>query len=197
MRRDLLITALIFAAMGFLAGYLYSEHASRSSVFSPPPAPASPPPAEFESSSLPEGHPPLDLAQHWQELRQVAEANPGDGRAAINLANLLFDGQRWDDAVFWYRRGLELEGRNTDARTDLATCYYNLARFDEAAREYTNALRLEPEKPEALYGLALTRLRGKKDRAAAQQLYERLRRTHPGFPGVEQLAELLAQEQPR
>ena len=193
MRRDLLITALVFTAIGFVGGYVYTQYAGTSAHSMPTSGPAAMANPEPEAT-LPEGHPPLDVAQRWRTLQQQAEATPNDSKPALELANLLFDMQRWEDATFWYKRVLTLEPKNTDARTDLATCYFNLGRYDEALQEYSASLELEPNKPQALYGLALTRLAGKKDVAGARQAYEQLRRTHPEFPGNEDLAKRLASE---
>ncbi|MBI2955951.1 MAG: tetratricopeptide repeat protein [Acidobacteria bacterium] len=188
MRRDLLLTALIFTAVGFLAGALYTRHAGEPG---PTPNPVSASMPAESDVGLPEGHPPIDLAQRWRELEQRVQANPQDAAAALEFANFLYDLERWEEAVFWYRRTLELEPKNTDARTDLATCYYHLRRYDEAIADYSLALELQPNKPQALYGLALARLEGKQDVAGARQLYDQLRRNHPDFPGVELLAQQL------
>lgn len=196
MRRDLLITALVFTAIGFVGGYVYTQYAAPPgtvSTLSGPVGMAGPEP----DATLPEGHPPLDMAQRWRTLQQQAEANPNDSKTALELANLLFDLQRWEDATFWYKRVLTLEAKNTDARTDLATCYFNLGRHDEALKEYSASLEIEPDKPQALYGTALTRL-SQKDTAGARQAYEQLRRAHPEFPGNDDLAKRLeAESKPR
>ncbi len=193
MRRDLLITALVFTAIGFVGGYVYTQYGGQGSrsttTLSGPAAIASP----GSEATLPEGHPPLDVAQRWRTLQQQAEANPNDSKTTLELANLLFDLQRWEDATIWYKRALTLEPKNTDARTDLATCYFNLSRYDEALKEYSASLELEPNKPQALYGLALTRL-STKDVAGARQAYEELRRAHPEFPGNDDLAKRLETE---
>ncbi|MFQ5663190.1 MAG: tetratricopeptide repeat protein [Terriglobia bacterium] len=188
MRRDLLITALIFFAVGFLAGYIYLKQAGGGERRAALPQPRTTGETEL---ALPEGHPPLDISQRWRSLEQQAQANPRDPRAAVELANFLFSLERWEDALVWYRRALELAPKNADARTDLGSCYYNLDRFDEAITEFTRALEIEPNKPEALFNLAMARLRGKQDRAGARRAYEQLRRHHPDFPGVELLGQEL------
>ena len=63
-------------------------------------------------------------------------------------------------------------------------------RYAEPLPESTRPLALEPDKPQALYNLAMARLR-KQDRGGARQAYEQLRRSHPDFPGLPQLAQLL------
>lgn len=185
MRRDLFITALIFLVVGFVAGAVYTRQTT-SGALRPAAAPAA-----ASGSTLPVGHPPLDVAERWSTLQKQAEANPRDLRAQLELANFLYDTERWEEAITWYQRALELDPKNTDARTDLATGYYNLGRFDEAITHYTRALERERDKPQALYGLAMARLRGKNDAAGARRVYEQLRRTHPEFPGVATLAQLL------
>lgn len=190
MRRDLLITALIFTVVGFVGGYLYSEGTGQGKLSPASPAAVASATAE---EGLPEGHPPLDMAQRWRELEERAQQNPDDAGAAIELGNLLYDLQRWEEAATWYQRALELTPRNAEVRTDLATVQFHLGRFDEAMAGYNRALELEPNKPQALYGLALVYLHGKQDRAGAGRVYEQLRRSHPDFPGVEQLARQLEQ----
>jgi tetratricopeptide (TPR) repeat protein len=193
-RRDLLITALVFTAVGFAGGVVYMQYGvSPASEAAGSPSMAMP----EDPAGLPEGHPPINLAQQWQTLREKAEANPNDPKAALELANFLFDIERWEDATFWYKRALTLEPKNTDARTDLATCYYNLKRYDEAIQEYTVALELEPDKPQALYGLGLSRLNGKKDLAGARQAHEQLRRNHPNFPWTDELGQRIEAESKR
>lgn len=194
MRRDLLVTALLFTAIGFAGGYLYSEQTARSQLR---PAFQAAPGTGAGGEALPEGHPPLDVSERWRSLQEQAEDNPDNPRAALELANFLYDLERWEEALSWYERGLELDPQNTNARTDLATCYFHLSRFDEALAAYGRVLELEPNKPQALYGLALARLHGQGDREGARQAYEKLRRNHPDFPGVELLERALTQEGPR
>lgn len=188
MRRDLLITALLFTAIGFVGGYIYSQQVAGGGLRTSMAKGDVAPPPEQADSNLPEGHPPMDVAQGWRALEEEAEKNPRDARVALELADFLYDLERWERAVFWYRRALELDPKNTEARTDLATCSFRLGRFEDALAEYGRVLALEPDKPQALYGLAMARLHGKQDRAGALEAYQRLRRSHPDFPGLEQLA---------
>jgi tetratricopeptide (TPR) repeat protein len=195
MRRDLLITALLFTAIGFAGGYLYWRQVAGGAL-RPTVAPA-PTAGQTEGEALPEGHPPMDVSQRWRALQEAAEKNPRDPRPALELANFLYDVERWEAAISWYQRALELSPNNADARTDLATCYFNLKRFDDALVAYQQVLELERNKPQALYGLALARLHGKQDQEGARKVFEQLRRTHPDFPGVEALERALAQESSR
>lgn len=190
MRRDLVITALIFAAIGFLAGLTYTRFADGGA---PRISPARPSPSANPEGDLPEGHPPLEVAERWRALEEQAEANPDDAQAALELANFLYDSGRWEQAIRHYQRVLELTPQNTNARTDLGTCYYNLGQYDRAIAEFTRALEIEPNKPQALFNLAMARLQ-KQDRAGARRAYEQLRRAHPAFEGLDRLGQLLERE---
>jgi len=194
MRRDLLLTALIFTLIGFFGGYVYFKETAASPM-QPPVRPGST--AGGQGPELPQGHPPLDVSQRWLELEERATNNPNDMQAALDLANLLYDVENWEKAATWYERVLALQPGNTSARTDMATCYVNLGRFDRALAEYQRALADEPNKPQALYGLAVARLHGKQDVAGAQQAFEQLRRNHPDFPGVALLEKSLKEEASR
>ncbi len=190
MRRDLLLTALIFAAIGFFGGYVYFRE-TVGSPLQPGVRPAAP--AATGSQELPEGHPPLDVSERWRDLEARATSNPDDVQAALDLANFLYDIQNWEEAITWYERVLARQPRDTNARTDMATAYFNLGRHEEAVAAYGRVLEIEPNKPQALYGLALARLHGQQDRAGARQAFEQLRRAHPDFPGVVLLEEALGQ----
>lgn len=195
MRRDLLVTALLFTIVGFIAGALYTGALAGSGPAAAQGRTVSNPPAG--SGVLPADHPPMEEARRWQELREKAEANPKDENAAVELANFLYDQGVWDQAIEWYQRTLEINPRNTNARTDMATCYFQAKMFDEAIKEYTAALTDEPNKPQALFGLARVKFEGKQDRAGAERVFEQLKQAHPTFEGVEVLAGILGKGAPK
>lgn len=194
MRRDLLLTALVFTLIGFFGGYVYFKETAASPMQAPVRPVAT---AGGQGPELPQDHPPLDVSQRWLELEERATSNPNDVQAALDLANLLYDIQNWEKAATWYERVLALQPGNTDARTDMATCYLSLGRFDRALAEYERSLAEEPNKPQALYGLAVARLHGKQDVAGARKAFEQLRRTRPDFPGLAGLEESLKEEAAR
>ena len=191
MRRDLLVTALIFAIVGFIAGALFTGavgDGAPTRPVAPPPRPAGQPASEGE---LPEGHPPMELAARWQELLERAEANPGEVEPAVELANFLYDQGAWDQAALWFEKALAINPDDTDLRTIYAISLYKVNRVDDAVREYEAVLAVEPDKPQALFGLAHAMVEKLNDRAGAEQILERLRRAHPGHESIALLESLL------
>ncbi|MFQ5696558.1 MAG: tetratricopeptide repeat protein [Terriglobia bacterium] len=189
MRRDLLITALAFLTLGFLGGYLVSE----SSRAPQPSAPAAGGGAATSAAGeeLPSGHPPARLARRWLELEQQVQENPEDAEVALRFALFLDEAQRWSEAARAYGRVLELAPENAEVLVKRGTVHFHLGRVEEAVADFERALALNPDQPRALYGLALARLQGQRDVAGARAAYERLRRSHPDYPGLELLAQQL------
>lgn len=196
MRRELVLTAIIFTVLGFLAGHVYTRQAIRTPVAPSSSStlnPEEPAASGDAEAGLPPGHPPINTAEMVNSLKQAAEKNPGDKRAALELANALYDARRFDESVFWYRRVLALDPKDINARTDLGSAYYNLNRHDEAIAEFERSLQLDPTHPQTLYNLVVVKLNGKRDIAGAQEAFARLERAHPEFPMLADLKRSLAQ----
>lgn len=190
MRRDLLVTALIFVILGFAGGYFYTRQAG-GPASSAPLLPSQP--SAEEAMGLPEGHPPMDVARRMVELRQEAEQNPDDPVPTLRLADFLLDVGRCQDAVAWYERALQREPKNLDARTKLGNCLAETGQPDAAIRQFETVLQLKPNEPHALYHLGVTLLRGKQDRTAAERVARQLHQVNPNFPGLEDLERMLAE----
>lgn len=195
MRRELILTALIFTVLGFLAGHVYTRQSYPSTAPLVAPALTNPesPPASTEMAGLPPGHPPINTNELLGSLRQAAEQNPNDARAAAALANGLFDARRFEEAVFWYKRALALDAKDLNARTDLGSAYYNLNRHDEAIAEFERVLALDATHAQALYNLAVVKLNGKRDVVGARAALARLERAHPNFPPLAELKQSVEQ----
>src|SRR5262247_610022 len=57
-------------------------------------------------------------------LKNVAEREKSNPTPRIDLGNLYFDAERYDDAIKWYSEALTLAPNNVDVSTDLGVCYY-------------------------------------------------------------------------
>ncbi|MFQ5817757.1 MAG: tetratricopeptide repeat protein [Terriglobia bacterium] len=192
MRRDLVVTALVFIVVGFVGGYIYTQQTGEQRLSKSSPLLADELAGE-EALGLPPGHPSIDVAQRMRELRAEAEQNPEDIGAALRLAYFLMEVGRCQDAIAWYERGLRLEPNNTDTRIALANCLFETGQHDAALQHLNTVLALKPNEPHALYHLVVTRLRGKRDLPGAERAYRQLRQANPNFAGLEELERLLGE----
>jgi tetratricopeptide (TPR) repeat protein len=203
-KKETIITAVVFLIVGFLAGYithaqltwdgrtrttlsggqgLQAETADRAGAASATSV-AQPP-------GLPEGHPPLNIAAQMRALEDQANQNPADPKPRLELANLLYDNRRYERAIEWYRRGLELDPKNINAHTDLGTAYFYTGRTKEALAEYRKSLEIDPNHEPTLMNSIVVNLQGAQNVAAAQAAWDRLHQLNPNHPELDALKQRL------
>ena len=199
MKKETIITALIFLAVGFLAGYItdaqmnWNGHQKVAQTAAPSP---DMPPAGGAASAplgmgagmppqgLPEGHPAIDPSTIVKQLSSMAAQNPKDADVRLKLADYLYDQKQYSDAVQWYQQVLELDPKNVNARTDLGTAYFYLARPQDALREYDKSLALDPKHEATILNTIVVNLDGTHDLAAAQKAWNRLYELNPNHPAL-------------
>ena len=203
MKIETIVTAVIFFSVGFLAGFIYkSQHqaavpaaaiaagdASGASAGMPsggamaPGSGANIDPA----TGLPNGHPPLEVAQIVQSYEQRANQNPQDAQIPQQLANYLYDKRYFNLAINWYQRALTLDPRDINARTDMGTCYFYTGQPQQAIAEYNKALKQDPKHQPTLFNLIVVNLEGTHDLRAADKYWRELERQNPNYPGLKDI----------
>lgn len=194
MRKETVITAIVFFAIGCLAGYVGAEYGRSNppAVVAPAGVPGGGAPAEQagtpgQTPSLPQGHPPIDDAAMVKVLQDEAMKNPSDPGPALKLANYLYDQQRFQQAIEWYQKAVTLDPNNVGALTDLGTSYFNTGRPQDALREFRKSLEINPKHEQTIYNSIVVNLEGTHDLAAAQQAWDRLHSLNPNYPGLDRL----------
>lgn len=201
-KKETLITAIVFLGVGFLAGFVFSARRSSAlreqiAASTTPASPSSPGEVANqdgtadELSGLPKGHPPLNDAEIIQFFKDAAAHNPSDPEPRLKLANFLYDRHQFAEAIGWYQRALQLDPRNVDARTDMATCYFNLGNAREALKELQQALQVDPRHEPTLFNLIVVNLEGTHDLAAARKALQRLEKINPNYPNLDRLKQSL------
>ena len=77
-------------------------------------------------------------------LEQIVANNPSDLSALLTLANRQQDAGLYEKAIVNYKKYLELEPSNPDARIDMGVCYFSLTDYDNAIKEMEKALEYNP-----------------------------------------------------
>ncbi|MFN3135371.1 MAG: tetratricopeptide repeat protein [Candidatus Kryptonium sp.] len=99
-----------------------------------------------------------EIMAEIEQLRRRVNANPDDMASTLKLANLLHDVHIFDQAVEYYRRYLEKNESDPDARVDMGICLFEIGRVDEAIAEMEKALTYAPKHQLALYNLGIVNL---------------------------------------
>lgn len=202
MKKETVITAVVFLSVGFLAGYTYNAQRNLSRQAIPGAAPVAAAPAADATSSagadgtlpdgqLPPGHPPVDNQAAVKFLEDQAAQNPADPQPRVRLANLMFDERDFQRAAEWYQRALSLDPKDVNARTDLGTCYFNLGRSDQALAEFRKSLEINPRHEPTLYNIVVVNLDSGRDLAAAREAWGKLYKLNPRYPNLDRLKQEL------
>lgn len=143
---------------------------------------------------LPQGHPPINADSMIKALKEQAAQNPQDPEAPLRLANVLYDHQRFSEAVEWYQKALKLDPKNVNARTDLGTCFFNLGQPKQALAEYHKSLQADPRHEPTLFNMIVVNLEGTHDLAAARDAWQKLHGLNPNYRGLDRLKQRLDAE---
>ena len=202
MRKETIITAIVFFSVGFFSGYIYDAQKNWSAQQRAASAPqtqegeagattgAGMPPGGT-AGALPEGHPSIDTSAVVKAMGEEAARNPRDPEPRLRLANYLYDQHQWLQCIEWYQKALDLDPKNVNAHTDLGTAYFNLGRAQDALREYGKSLEIDPKHEPTIFNTIVVTLNGTHDLEAAQQAWERLSKLNPNYPGLDRIKQAL------
>lgn len=167
--------------MGLLCGWILGSQSSQGVSTAARPAAAqatAPAPAAPAQPAAP----PLDEARA-AALRQTAERSPSDSETRVQLANLYFDSEKYDEAVRWYEAALDIDPKNVNASTDLGIAYYYSNQADRALAQFDKSLAVDPKHSKTLLNMGIVRAFAKEDVAGATAAWQRaLDTATPGSP---------------
>ena len=171
MRTDSILFAVAGMLFGVLVGFIINEqrHAGRSTraepTQQPAPAPAAGGPAQQAAV--------LDEAR-VQQLQMIANNDPANVDARVQLGNTYFDGERYQDAIKWYEEALKLDPKNVNASTDLGVSYYYSNQPDRALKQFDHSLSIDPRHTKTLLNQGIVRAFGKQDLDGATASWKRV-----------------------
>ncbi len=192
------IQAWIFLAIGFALGFagIYTWTKQRApEVVRATPVPVDPHVPTDVSAVRPgqaPSAPPADMAR-VQELQSKIKSDPKDFDSLVELGNINFDQQNFDETIKLYQQALGVRPNAINVRTDLGTAMFYQRRFDDAIVEFKTVLQQSPNDAQTLFNLGVAMLHGKNDPAGALQYWEKLIETNPGHPQVPFVKEQIRQ----
>ena len=92
------------------------------------------------------------------ELENKIKENPDDLESTLHLAHLSQDSGLLDKAISNYKKYLEKNPENADARVDMGICYYNLGDYAAAINEMETAIKYESKHQIAHLNLGIVNL---------------------------------------
>lgn len=178
MSRESIIFAVAGTFFGILVGWIIGSQ--QTAGVRPQPAPAA---AAAEQAPAPGQRTaaPLDEAR-VARLKETAGRDPRDAQVRIELGNVYFDAERFDEAARWYEHALEIEPRNVNASTDLGISYYYMNQPDRALTQFQRSLEIDPSHAKTLLNVGIVRAYGKDDLDGAVKAWQRVVEIGPDSP---------------
>jgi Flp pilus assembly protein TadD len=124
--------------------------------------------------------------------RDILARDPKNLQAAVNAANLLYDGHRYVEAIPFYEQAFALNSADINVSTDLGTALWYTGRADEALAQYERSLKISPTHAQTLYNVGIVRADGKHDYPGAVAAWESLLATSPNYPNAAAVRERLS-----
>jgi len=175
MKSDSIAYVIAGICFGIILGWVIGTQQARRPT--PVPTTATQP----EAGSTAQQAPKLDEGR-VQALNTILESDPKNVNATIQLGNVYFDAERWDDAIKWYQRALELDPRNADASTDLGVSLYYSNKPDQALAQFEKSLAISPTHTKTLLNKGIVLAFGKQDLKGAAVEWEKVVQLAPDSP---------------
>jgi tetratricopeptide (TPR) repeat protein len=186
MKPESIVLAVAGAFFGLIVGWVIGSQQTGPSRFAPAPAAvqqAAPAPSQ---AAMPQAQAPRQLDQaEAQRLQTVAERNPGDAKARVELGNVYFDAERYPEAIAWYQQALKIHPNDADVSTDLGVCYYYSNDADRALQQFEASLKANPTHVKTLLNQGIVLAFGKQDLKGAVAAWEKLIQMAPASPEAE------------
>ncbi len=182
-----IVYAIAMLMVGGLAGYVIAVENGRAApsagAIATAPAQAAPVPVVDESE--------------LRAYREILARDPKNLAAAVRAGNLLYDGQRYPEAIGFYQQAFALSPKDINISTDLGTALWYAGRADEALAQYERSLAINATHAQTLFNVGIVRADGKRDYAGAVSAWDTLLKTNPDYPAIARVQSLMADARQR
>lgn len=152
--------------------------------------------AAATTAGLPHDHPPAVANEaELKAFRDILASDPKNAKAAVELANRLYDAGRFAEAVPYYQQVFAAQPKDVNVSTDLATALYYMGRADDALAQLQKSLAIDPTHAQSLFNLGIVRRDAKKDPKGAADAWERLLQVQPNYPDAARVKTMLSELQ--
>jgi len=180
-----IVYAIAAGVFGAMAGYIIAVQGGsgrQPAAVAHATAPATPAAPMLDESEL-------------RAYRDILARDPANLQAAVKGGNLLYDAQRYTEAIGFYQQAFALNPTDINVSTDLGTALWYAGRADDALAQYQRSLAIDATHSQTLFNVGIVRADGKGDYAGAVDAWNTLLRTNPTYPGAAKVRTLISDAQ--
>ena len=96
-------------------------------------------------------------------LKTVAERETSNAAPRVELGNLYFDAEQYDEAIRWYGDAIKISPKDVNVSTDLGISYYYSNQPDKALEQFKHSLAIDPKHGKTLLNVGIVKAFGKQD----------------------------------
>jgi tetratricopeptide (TPR) repeat protein len=175
MKSDAIAFGIAGIAFGLIAGWIIGTQ--QATVRTPEAAPVAAAPAADTGPRAAI----LDETQ-VNALKAVADRETTNPKPRVELANLYFDAQKFDEAITWYEAALELNPNDVNVSTDLGVSYYYTNNPDKALEQLDRSLKIDPRHAKTLLNVGIVKAFAKQDLEGALKAWQQVIQLAPDSP---------------
>src|SRR6266513_1473967 len=177
MKSDAIAFGIAGIVFGLIAGWVIGtqQAAVRTPAVAAPVA-AAPPAGESEPRAA-----ILDETK-VNALKVVAEREAKNPKPRVELANLYFDAEKFDEAIKWYEAALKLNPNDVDVSTDLGVSYYYTNNPEKALAQLDRSLKIDPKHAKTLLNIGIVKAFAKQDLEGASKAWQQVIQLAPDSP---------------
>jgi tetratricopeptide (TPR) repeat protein len=179
MKSESIAFGIAGVVFGLIAGWIIGTQQATGRAQPPAASTMAPAPASGQSASTRAAV--VDQAQ-VNALTSVASREPNNAKPRVDLANIYFDAERYDDAIKWYEEAVKLNPNDVNVSTDLGVSYYYTNQPDKALAQFDRSLKLDPKHAKTLLNVGIVRAFGKQDLDGAVQAWQQVMQVAPDSP---------------
>jgi cytochrome c-type biogenesis protein CcmH/NrfG len=178
MRADAIVFGIAGTLFGLIIGWvLGSQQATGTARIAAPVAQSAP-----AAPGQQQPPPPTIDPDKVKALQTVAQQNPKDIQSRVQLGNMFFDAEQYQDSIQWYEQAVQLNPRDANVSTDLGVAYYYTNQPDRALAQFDKSLAIDPKHIKTLLNVGIVRAFGKQDFAGAAKAWEQVATLAPDTP---------------
>lgn len=182
-----IVYAIAMVMFGGLAGYIIAVQNGRAA----PAIVANAAPGPSGAAA------PLVDESELRAYRDILARDPRNFTAAVKAGNLLYDAQRYQEAIGFYQQAFAINASDINVSTDLGTALWYAGRPDEALAQYDWSLALNATHAQTLFNVGIVRADGKHDYAGAVAAWQTLMDTNPDYPAIARVRSMIAEARPK
>ena len=115
-------------------------------------------------------------------LKAVAEREASNATPRVELGNLYFEAERYDEAIKWYGDAIKLSPKDVNVSTDLGVSYYYSNQPDKALEQFNHSLAIDPKHGKTLLNVGIVKAFGKQDLDGAARAWQEVIKLSPDSP---------------